>query len=174
MRLVSTLVLPDPAPARMTNGAASDVTACRCAAFSPSKRARSGAAVSIAATLTNTCDSGAVIDVEPEKFEELVAAALDGIPPAIGRLIDNVALFVEDVGYDCNILGLYQGIPLTHREQYGLGGGMPDRITIYRLPILERCATEDDVIEAVRVTVVHEVGHHFGLSDHRLHELGYG
>jgi predicted Zn-dependent protease with MMP-like domain len=130
--------------------------------------------VSIAATITNTCDSGTVIEVATEKFEELVAEALDGIPPAIGHLIDNVALFVEDVGFDRNILGLYQGIPLTRREQYGLGGGMPDRITIYRLPILERCATEADVIEAVRVTVVHEVGHHFGLSDRRLRELGYG
>ncbi|MEY2431030.1 MAG: hypothetical protein QOC92_755 [Acidimicrobiaceae bacterium] len=115
-----------------------------------------------------------MIEVEAERFEELVAAALDGIPPDIGRLIDNVAVFVEDEGFSRNILGLYQGIPLTRREQYGLGGGMPDRITIYRLPILEHCATEEEVIEAVRVTVVHEVGHHFGLSDHRLHELGYG
>jgi predicted Zn-dependent protease with MMP-like domain len=130
--------------------------------------------MSIAATITNTCDSGAVIEVATEKFEELVAAALDGIPPDIGRLIENVAVFVEDVGFNGNILGLYEGIPLTRRGQYGLGGGMPDRITIYRLPILERCATEEDVIEAVRVTVVHEVGHHFGLSDRRLRELGYG
>jgi predicted Zn-dependent protease with MMP-like domain len=115
-----------------------------------------------------------VIEVATEKFEELVAAALDGIPPDIGRLIENVAVFVEDAGFNGNILGLYEGIPLTRRGQYGLGGGMPDRITIYRLPILERCATEEDVIEAVRVTVVHEVGHHFGLSDRRLRELGYG
>lgn len=116
----------------------------------------------------------AVVDVSPERFEQLVAAALDGIPQSIGRLIDNVAVFVEDVGVDRNILGLYQGVPLTRREGYGIGGGMPDRITIYRLPITERCATEDDVIESVRITVVHEVGHHFGLSDRRLRELGYG
>ena len=122
----------------------------------------------------NTCDSGEVIDLGVERFEELVASALDGIPPAIGRLIDNVAVFVEDGRLDGNLLGLYQGIPLTRRENYGLGGGMPDRITIYRLPILARCATDADVIDAVRITVVHEVGHHFGLTDARLRELGYG
>jgi predicted Zn-dependent protease with MMP-like domain len=88
--------------------------------------------------------------------------------------MDNVAVFVEDLGVSANLLGLYQGVPLTKRENYGFGGGMPDRITIYRLPILERCATEADVVAMVRITVVHEVGHHFGLSDSRLHELGYG
>lgn len=114
------------------------------------------------------------VDVPIERFEELVAAALDGIPPAIGRYIDNVAVFVEDIGASHNLLGLYQGVPLTNREQYGLGGGMPDRITIYRIPIIDRCATENEVVDMVRITVVHEVGHHFGLSDKRLHELGYG
>ena len=109
-----------------------------------------------------------------ERFEVLVGEALDGIPSAIGQYIDNVAVFVEDLGVSANLLGLYQGVPLTRRENYGFGGGMPDRITIYRLPILERCATEADVVEMVRITVVHEVGHHFGLSDSRLHELGYG
>ena len=112
--------------------------------------------------------------MDVDRFEELVADALDGIPGEIGRLIDNVAVFVEDIGPSSNILGLYQGIPLTRRENYGIGGGMPDRITIYRLPITARCATEDEVVEAVRITVVHEVGHHFGLSDKRLRELGYG
>ena len=104
----------------------------------------------------------------------LVGQALDGIPPAIGQYIENVAVFVEDLGVSSNLLGLYQGVPLTRRENYGLGGGMPDRITIYRLPILARCDTEVDVVEMVRITVVHEVGHHFGLSDDRLRELGYG
>ena len=114
------------------------------------------------------------MDLPIERFEQLVGEALDGIPPEIGRYIENVAVFVEDLGMSSNILGLYQGVPLTHREHYGLGGGMPDRITVYRLPILERCATEEDVVDMVRVTVVHEVGHHFGLSDNRLRELGYG
>jgi len=115
-----------------------------------------------------------MFEVTFERFEELVAEALDGIPSAIGKLMENVAVFVEDLGFSRNLLGLYQGVPLTRREGYGIGGGMPDRITIYRLPILERCSTEDEVVEAVRITVVHEVGHHFGLSDSRLKELGYG
>jgi predicted Zn-dependent protease with MMP-like domain len=121
-----------------------------------------------------TCDSGVVIEISADRFEQLVAAALDGIPQAIGRLIDNVAVFVEDDSPSGNLLGLYQGVPLTRRENYGLGGGMPDRITIYRLPILGRCNSEAEVIDAVRITVVHEVGHHFGLTDDRLRELGYG
>jgi predicted Zn-dependent protease with MMP-like domain len=115
-----------------------------------------------------------VIDVPVERFEELAAAALDGIPTSLGHLIQNVAMFVEDGSVDGNVLGLYEGVPLTRRENYGLGGGMPDRITIYRLPILVRCNSESEVIDMVRITVVHEVGHHFGLSDARLRELGYG
>jgi predicted Zn-dependent protease with MMP-like domain len=114
------------------------------------------------------------MDVGLEEFEELVATALDGIPSAIGHFMDNVAVFVEDGRPDGTILGLYQGIPLTRRENYGIGGGMPDRITIYRQPILAHCNSDAEVIDAVRITVVHEVGHHFGLSDARLRELGYG
>jgi predicted Zn-dependent protease with MMP-like domain len=117
---------------------------------------------------------GDVIEGPEDKFEQLVAAALDGIPAGIGQLIDNVAVFVEDGTSGSSLLGLYHGVPLTHRENYGLGGGMPDRITIYRLPILARCNSDAEVIDAVRITVVHEVGHHFGLTDARLHELGYG
>lgn len=114
-----------------------------------------------------------MIDVTPERFEELVAEALDGIPPELGHRIDNVAVFVRDTSGDRHLLGLYEGIPLTDRQEYG-GLAMPDRITIYRLPILARCRTEADVVHQVRVTVVHEVGHHFGISDSRLHELGWG
>jgi predicted Zn-dependent protease with MMP-like domain len=108
------------------------------------------------------------------RFEELVADALDGIPEELGRLMENVAVFVEDGANRPWLLGLYQGVPLTHREQYGVGGAMPDRITIFREPILARCRTEEQVVEQVRVTVVHEVGHHFGINDARLKELGYG
>jgi predicted Zn-dependent protease with MMP-like domain len=113
-----------------------------------------------------------VIDVTEERFEELVAEALDGIPEELGRLMDNVVVQVRDFSR-AGLLGLYQGIPLTERQQYG-GLAMPDRITVFRLPILERCRTEDDVRHEVRVTVVHEVAHHFGIDDDRLHELGWG
>lgn len=113
-----------------------------------------------------------MVEVEPERFEQLVAEALDGIPPELGDLMDNVAVFVRDLGASPNLLGLYEGIPLTRREAYG-GMALPDRITIYRLPICRICRDEADVVRQVRVTVVHEVGHHFGISDARLHELGW-
>ena len=117
----------------------------------------------------------AVIDVDEDTFEDLVGAALDGIPEELARLMSNVAVIVEDGRVDSGLLGLYRGVPLTRRDGgYGLGLTMPDRITIYRLPICARCSTHDQVVEQVRITVVHEVAHHFGIDDHRLTELGYG
>jgi predicted Zn-dependent protease with MMP-like domain len=113
-----------------------------------------------------------VIDVTEERFEQLVGDALDGIPEALGRMMDNVVVQVRDFSR-AGLLGLYEGIPLTRRGEYG-GMVMPDRITIFRLPILERCRTEEDVLREVRVTVVHEVAHHFGIDDARLTELGWG
>jgi predicted Zn-dependent protease with MMP-like domain len=112
-----------------------------------------------------------VIDVPLERFEELVAEALDSIPEELGRLMDNVVVRVAD-GSRPGLLGLYEGIPLTHREQYG-GMAMPDRISIYRLSILAGASNEEDVVRQVRVTVIHEVAHHFGISDARLRELGW-
>ena len=113
-----------------------------------------------------------MIDLPAERFEELVADALDGIPESLGRRMDNVWVTVEDRPRVPGLLGLYEGIPLTEREAYG-GFAVPDRITLYRLPICSYCRTEADVVEMVRVTVVHEVAHHFGLSDDRLDELGW-
>jgi predicted Zn-dependent protease with MMP-like domain len=114
-----------------------------------------------------------MIAVSPERFEELVADALDGLPPELARRMDNVAVFVEDRSRQRGLLGLYQGIPLTKRDSSYGGMVMPDRITIYREPILALCSTERDVVDQVQVTVVHEVAHHFGISDRRLHELGW-
>jgi predicted Zn-dependent protease with MMP-like domain len=114
-----------------------------------------------------------VLDLPFDRFEALVAEALDGIPESLARRIDNVVVGVQDDSRGGNLLGLYEGIPLTRREQYG-GLAMPDRITIFRRPILARCRTEADVVQQVRITVVHEVAHHFGISDARLHELGWG
>ncbi len=112
--------------------------------------------------------------MSPEEFEELVAEALDGIPPELARFMDNVAVFVEDEPEpeDPELLGLYEGIPLTERGEW-YSGVLPDRITIYRLPTLRICETYEDVVEEVRTTVVHEIAHHFGIDDERLHELGY-
>ena len=112
-----------------------------------------------------------MIDVSLERFEELVAEALDSIPEELGRRMENVVVRVVDDSRP-GLLGLYEGIPLTHREQYG-GMAMPDRISIYRRPILARALSEEDVVRQVRVTVIHEVAHHFGISDQRLEELGW-
>ncbi len=115
-----------------------------------------------------------MVEIDPADFEELVAQALDTLPEDLARVMDNVAVFVEDISArGMSLLGLYEGIPLTERtSSYVLA--VPDRITIYRLPILRLCHNNDDVRRQVRVTVVHEVAHHFGIEDARLHELGYG
>jgi predicted Zn-dependent protease with MMP-like domain len=122
-----------------------------------------------------TVGSAALIEMGAERFEELVAEALDTIPDELAQRMDNVAVFVEDRSRVRGLLGLYQGVPLTARgNHYGVGGAAPDRITIFREAILARCRTEAQVVEQVRITVVHEVAHHFGIDDGRLRELGYG
>jgi predicted Zn-dependent protease with MMP-like domain len=114
-------------------------------------------------------------------FEAAVSDALDRIPPELAQTMNNVAIFVEDdytpqpgEDPDTVLLGLYEGVPLTERDSWWDAGSLPDRITIYRQPILDICASREDVIEEVTVTVVHEIAHHFGISDERLHELGWG
>jgi len=113
-----------------------------------------------------------MIDVAPERFEELVSEALDGLPPRLGRMMRNVAVTVEHDGGPPGLLGLYQGVPLTRRTTH-YSGVLPDRITIYRPAICAICRTDAEVVDQVRRTVVHEVGHHFGIGDQRLHELGW-
>ena len=115
-----------------------------------------------------------VIEVSVEQFEDLVAEALEAVPEELARLVDNVVFIVEDDGPpdDPDLLGLYEGIALTERDSR-YSGSLPDRITIYRNPTLRICDTLDDVIEEVHITVVHEIAHHFGIDDDRLHELGY-
>ena len=116
-----------------------------------------------------------MVEMSAEEFEELVAEALDGIPPELARLMRNVVVVVEDDAPedDPDLLGLYDGTPLTERGEW-YAGVLPDRISIFRRPVLELCETREDVVEEVRVTVVHEIAHHFGIDDDRLHQLGYG
>lgn len=112
--------------------------------------------------------------MERERFEELVGEALDEVPEELLALMSNVVILVEDdppPGED--LLGLYEGHALTDRG-WDYAGVLPDRILIYRNPILRICETEDDVVEEVAVTVVHEIAHHFGIDDARLHDLGWG
>ncbi len=113
-----------------------------------------------------------MIDITEERFEALVVEALDEIPEGLARRMDNVAVTITDRGAEPELLGLYDGIPLTERDDYG-GMVIPDRISIYRIPIVEMCATEAEVVEQVRITVIHEVAHHFGIDDDRLDELGW-
>jgi predicted Zn-dependent protease with MMP-like domain len=108
------------------------------------------------------------------RFDELVADALDLIPAKLAGAMDNVVVLVEARNPDDpELLGLYEGIALTERNTH-YSGVLPDRITIYRDALLDICNDEQDVIEEVAVTVVHEVAHHFGIPEHRLHELGWG
>ena len=107
------------------------------------------------------------------QFEELVADALDEVPPELLKLMDNVVVLVEDRNdEEPDLHGLYEGFALTERGwQYG--GALPDRIMIYREAICDICESEDEVVEEVTITVVHEIAHHFGIDDDRLHELGW-
>ena len=113
-----------------------------------------------------------MIEVDPDRFEEMVAAALDSLPEQLGRLMSNVAVMVQHEPGPPGLLGLYEGIPLTSRTT-GYAGVLPDRITIYRLEICAICRTEEEVADQVRRTVVHEVAHHFGIDDDRLTKLGW-
>jgi predicted Zn-dependent protease with MMP-like domain len=107
-------------------------------------------------------------------FESLVADALDAVPPDLMALLDNVVVLVEDRDEEePDLLGLYVGHALTERGwQYG--GDLPDRIMVYREAVCEICSTAEEVVEQVMLTVVHEIAHHFGIGEQRLHELGWG
>lgn len=102
-------------------------------------------------------DNGCVLEMTREEFEELVAEALDRIPPELTRLMDNVAVFVEDEppADDPELLGLYEGTPLTDRGEW-YAGVLPDRITIYRGPTLRMCESREDVVAETEVTVVQD------------------
>ena len=107
-----------------------------------------------------------------EQFEELVTDALDGIPEGLRANMDNVAVMVDDLSPPGRLLGLYEGVPLTKRGNH-YTASVPDRITIYMATICGSCITPQEVVDLVRKTVIHEVGHHFGIDDQRLKELGW-
>lgn len=111
-----------------------------------------------------------------QAFEILVGDALDAVPAELLDLLDNVVFFIEDEPPEGSgdLLGLYEGVPRTERD---IGWGqvvMPDRITIYRGPTLRMCSSPEEVEDEVAVTVVHEIAHHFGIDEERLHDLGWG
>ena len=115
------------------------------------------------------------VDISAEEFDVLVESALDGIPDELARLVQNLVVLVEDEppeGEPDDLLGLYDGVALTER-----GGGydppLPDRIFLFRGPLTDMCEDLDELVDEIRITVVHEVAHHFGIDDDRLHDLGY-
>ena len=111
-----------------------------------------------------------------EQFASAVVDALDLIPEGLANLMDNVVVLVEDNPPDGepDLLGLYDGVALTERGSEWGYGELPDRIFIYMNPLLEMCDDEAHVREEVAITVVHEIAHHFGIDDDRLHDLGWG
>jgi len=117
-----------------------------------------------------------VVEMSREQFEEAVSDALDLVPAELTAQMSNVVVLVEDNAPqdDPELLGLYEGTPLTERDSWWAAGSLPDRITIYRHPTLAVCDSVQDVVEEVAVTVVHEIAHHFGIDDDRLHALGWG
>ena len=120
------------------------------------------------------------INVDQSRFEELVSQALDTIPEELSRHIENVAVVVQDRptaiqkrDHPGMLLGLYEGISLIRRSPMSYNAVMPDRITIFRIAHLKIAENEDQLRNRIAVTVVHEIGHHFGISDDRLAELGW-
>ena len=111
----------------------------------------------------------------PEEFERLVIDELDLLPDDMVEGLVNVVFVVEDrpESGDLGTLGLYDGVALTDRGQYGFGE-MPDRIIIYREPLLDLCEDLDELRDEVHITLVHEIAHFYGIDDDRLHELGWG
>lgn len=106
------------------------------------------------------------------RFEDAVRAALDALPPEIAAGLDNVAVVIEDEHPDDpDLLGLYEGVPLPERGD--MSGALPDRIAIYRLPLEADFPDPEQLVREIRVTVLHELGHYFGLDEDRLAELGY-
>ncbi len=112
--------------------------------------------------------------MDPQRFDELVSDALDLIPPELTAAMNNVVVLVADRDPDdARLLGLYEGVALTERGS-NYPGSLTDAITIYRGALLDICDCDDEVVDEVAVTVVHEIAHHFGIDDDRLHELGWG
>lgn len=113
------------------------------------------------------------VDIEPEDFDRLVESALDDLPDQVAALVSNVVVQVEDdaPADDPDLLGIYDGVALTERTA-NHAGVLPDRILVFRRPLVEMCGSLDELRDEVRITVVHEVAHHFGISEERLHALG--
>jgi predicted Zn-dependent protease with MMP-like domain len=114
-----------------------------------------------------------MFEISNERFEELATEALSSLPAELSSQIENLAVIVEDEAAGRSLFGLYEGIPLTRRGPLSYNAVLPDRITLYQKTICSRCTSEEEVKAQIRKTVIHEVAHHFGISDPRLEELGW-
>jgi predicted Zn-dependent protease with MMP-like domain len=113
------------------------------------------------------------LDLSADDFERLVSDELDALPDDMVDGLENVAFVVEDRAADGqDLLGVYEGVDLTHRDRYGFGE-LPDRIVLFRLPHLASADSLDDLRDEVHTTLVHEIGHYYGIDDDRLHALGW-
>ena len=113
-----------------------------------------------------------MLDISAQAFEQIAAQAFRQLPASVREGLDNLVLCVEEDSPEPGLLGLYEGIPLTERDS-DYSATLPDRITLFRLPILARCSNEDDLVREITVTVMHEIAHHFGSDDAKLSDLGY-
>ena len=116
-----------------------------------------------------------MLRITAPEFDDAVSDALDNVPAELLDLMDNVVFLVEDEPPpdEPELLGIYDGTPLTERNAGWAAGALPDRITIFRGPTLRMCSTRQEVLDEVAITVVHEIAHHFGIDAARLRELGW-
>lgn len=114
------------------------------------------------------------MDMDTATFEKLVIDELDQLPDDMVEGLENVVFVVEDRPEDgrLDLLGLYDGLALTERTQYGMGE-LPDRIVVYREPHLAQCDSEDELRDEIHTTLVHEIAHFYGIDDEQLHEMGW-
>ncbi|SEI08865.1 Predicted Zn-dependent protease, minimal metalloprotease (MMP)-like domain [Leifsonia sp. CL147] len=124
--------------------------------------------------MSSSGDRGPGLRLDQEAFEALVTDELDQLPDEMVDGLDNIVFIVEDRPEDgsLDLLGLYDGVALTERDTYGFGE-MPDRIVLYREPLLAICADEDELRDEIHITLVHEIAHYYGIDDDRLHDLGW-
>ena len=142
----------------------------------PRRLAKRGSGIGPALRASTPLDEqmGDTVELDAEAFEALVVDELDQLPDDMVDGLDNVVFVVEDRPEDgsLDLLGLYAGWALTERERYGVGE-LPDRIILYREPLLAICEDEDELRDEIHVTLVHEIAHFYGIDDDRLHELGW-
>ncbi len=124
------------------------------------------------AEAAHRCERMLTVDMSQDAFEALVTEVLDELPDEMVEGLDNVVFLVEDAHPDEDLLGLYEGVAITDRGNYGFGE-LPDRIMVYRLPHIETSETLDELRGEVRTTLVHEIAHFYGIDDAQLHQLGW-